>query len=264
MKFKLTQNFFMFHLHLNSPTRLVYAILFGLSLLMAASSAQEISSSEEGTEVESNTIRSLAVGFEDGLRELHILDAGMRSVGTTRLVLCGYSRPFIAPVVNGRINFGVEAGLNEENLMTYQVVASVPWSASYSERALVFIPKSFANNPELTQPYVVRPMDMSQKNFKPSTTKVVNFTPITAYILVGEHRAVVEAGKVFNIPEVTEVLPGNMALLNVYNRIDGEVNTVIETRFRYLDRMRYLIVVYPDFVNQKMGVAAIVDSGGLY
>jgi hypothetical protein len=241
--------------------RLAWMLLLATPL---ASIQAQTAQPEAATVIESQEIRALAVGIEDNLRVLHILDASNQSVGTIRLRERSYSNPFTCPIIEGQIHLGVEAGVNEANEPIYSRVATVPWKSSFTKVAMVFIPKSFIADPKVTQAYVIKPMDMSEDGYESGTTKVVNFAPVTAYVSFGEHREAVERGQMKVLPKIEQVFPGNMAQLNVYHLIDEKPVIVTETRMRYLERIRYLIVLYPDFVHRKMGVASIVDKGNLF
>ncbi|WP_269541053.1 hypothetical protein [Cerasicoccus fimbriatus] len=209
-------------------------------------------------------IRALAVGFEDEQREYHILDQDNRSTGTIRLNLRGYTSEFMCPIVEGSIRFGLESGQDEDGNILYTPEVIVPWKTNYKKVCLVFIPKSFTGKKDLKQPYVVSFMDMSEEGFETGTTKVVNLAPVTAYVRFGEHQKAVETGRVVVIPKIEEVKRANMVQLSVYHMVDDAPHRVQETRVRYLDRIRYLIVLYPDFVNRRMGVASILDYGNLF
>jgi hypothetical protein len=244
------------------PKFFLFSLLFlwgGFSSGWAQSASDPVAES-----IDSNPIRALTVGFEEDLRDLHVLDANLQSAGSIRLVLRGYSRSFVAPITEGRILIGIAAGQDEEGEAVYEPIASIPWSPAYTNRALIFIPKSFLNQPDFNYAYLVRPIDMSPGSFAPGTARIVNFSPITVYLRFGEHRMAVEAGRSTSTSRVSEVLPGNMVYLNVYHLVGEEPNTVMESRIRYLDDLRYLIVVYPDFINRKLGVASILDYGTLF
>mgnify|MGYP005854602287 CR=1 FL=1 len=233
------------------------SLVFCALLLPFLSVYAQVPQAIETEETNVDGIRALAVGFEGDLRTLHLLDANRQSAGTIRLMLRSYSHPFEAPIVDGRIIFGVEAGVDEENEPVYRPIGSVPWSRSFSDRALVFIPKSFMNQPGMDQPYLIRMINLAEKDFKRGSTKIINFTPITGYVRFGEHRAAIEAGKSTTFPEITEVLPYNMAELAVYYRANDEAKAVLDTRMRYLDGSRYLFILYPDLKNQRVGFASI-------
>lgn len=239
-------------------------LLLSLATPFALTQAQTKQSGPAAPVVESHEIRALAVGIEDDLRGLHILDASNQSVGTIRLRERSFSKGFTCPIIEGQIHLGVEAGVNEANEPIYSRIASVPWEVSFKKVAMVFIPNSFIADPKITQAYVIKPMDMGGDRYESGTTKVVNFAPVTAYVSFGEHREAIERGQIKVLPKIEQVLPGNMAQLNVYHLIDEKPVTVSEGRMRYLERIRYLIVLYPDYVNRKMGVASIVDKGNLF
>ncbi len=209
-------------------------------------------------------IRAMAVGLEGDLRVLEILDANLDSIGRLRLGIRSYSSQFTCPIVDGKIVFGIKGGFDEEGKQLYKPIASTVWKPEYKKICLVFIPKSFTGNQDMDVPYLVRVMDMGDKNYELGTTKVINFSPVTAYVQFGEHKEILERGKTALIPKIEKIRGANMAQLNVYFLRDDKPQTVMQTRMRYLERIRYLIVVYPDFVNKRLGVSTINDYGNLF
>lgn len=204
-------------------------------------------------------MRLMAVGYEDKLSLLHPLDKENKSTGAIFLPLRSMSAPVELPYVEGVIRFGVEDGVNELGEPNYKVVAKLLWDKAQPNGCLVFIPKSFSGNEKLKAPYLLRVMDMDLERFEPGTTRVFNFAPVTGYVRFGEHKMNVKPYSTTQIPKVTEVLRANMAQLNVYHLIEEKSHTVMQKRIRYLPNIRYLILLYPDFHNKRMGVAAIVD-----
>ncbi|NBB79217.1 MAG: hypothetical protein GVY36_07175 [Verrucomicrobia bacterium] len=239
-------------------------LLFAVYIATASARAQT-PVTEPGTgRAETSEIRALAVGLEGDLRELHILDGENQSVGTLQLMVRSFSAKFVCPIVEGSIRFGLKSGVDEEGETLYSPLATVPWKDEFTAVTLVFIPKSYSAQADLEQPYTIQVMDMGADDFESGTTKVVNFAPVTAYVRFGEHKKVVEYGQAVTIPKINEVMRANMVQLNVYHMVGDDPHTVKKTRVRYLERIRYLIVLYPDVVNRRMGVASILDYGNLF
>jgi hypothetical protein len=233
-------------------------------LTLYKASAQSPQTSQSGSS-QTPTLRALAVGFEDGLRVLEILDSNLKSTGQLRLNLRSYSAEFTCPIIDGKVIFGIENGKNAEGQTIYKPVGTVAWNPDFKKVCLVFIPKSFTGGSDTARAvYDIKAMDMSERDFALGSTKVVNLSPVKAYLRLGEHKKVIERGESIVIPKVEEVSDANMTQLNVYYLADGAPQNVMQTRIRYLKRIRYVIVLYPDFENKRLGVSSILDSGNLF
>ena len=236
---------------------------------LASSVAAQSPGTEEPSEHETAPIRAIAVGYENDLEQLHILnrssETGMfESVGMLNLRLFSYSRAFSCPIVEGRLFFGVENGVDVDGITQYRPVASVAWAPQYKQIALVFIPNSYRGRASGNDAYTISRMDMSTSSFALGSIKAINLSPAVSYIMIGEHKETVQPKQVVNISEVKDVLAANMVSLRVAYQAKEEIRMIKQTRIRYLKRLRYLIILYPDIENRRIGLAFVSDSGRLF
>lgn len=251
------------HISISKKGRPIASLLLKLHILVCFLWQFQVSAQTGGASSQPTgmtpPIKLMAVGYQDDLKILHALDRENKSTGAFFLPLRSMSSPREFPYVEGLIRFAIEDGVNEIGETKYKVVATLSWDKAQPDGCMVFIPKSFTGNEDQKMPYLLRVMDMSENNFKQGTTRVFNFSPVTGYLKFGEHNASVQPYSITVIPQLKELLRANMAQLSVYHLIETESHTVMEKRIRYLEDIRYLIILYPDFRNKRMGVAAIVD-----
>ena len=242
-----------------------FLMLCALLMLFVSAHAQAQAPKETETErINSPKIRALAVGFENDLRNLHLLDADGGSAGTIRLMLLSYSRPFEAPINKGLITFGVEDGVDANGITQYRPVASVAWAPEDEKLALIFIPRNFRGQANDDEAYFIRKMNMSANSFALGSTTVLNLSSAVSYVTIGEHEKTIQPHQEVTISEVNDVLSANMVGLKVAYRAEEEIHTIKQTRIRYLKRLRYLIILYSDIEKRRVELALVSDSGRLF
>lgn len=244
-----------------------YALTVILSLWITTVEAQPPTPAQSPAQSDSQQIqrlRALAIGIENELKDLEILDATMQSVGQLSLRKLSFSEEFSCPLVEGKLIFGVPNGTDEEGLPLFKPVASVKWDPSVRQTCLIFIPKSLAGKSQSSQEYGVQVMDMSPSAFKIGHTKILNFTPLNTMVRMGEHKEKVGAWEKADLSKITDVTDLNMAQVEVYYEHNNKIHTAHQTRIRYLDRVRYITLIYPDIVNKRVSVNIIKDYGKLY
>lgn len=236
------------------------ALTVVLSLWISTTTAH---SQETQAETKVSQLRALAVGYENELKELEILDATLQSVGKLKLRKLSFSTAFTCPVVEGKLIFGIPAGIDEEGQPIFKPVASVNWKSSYREVCLIFIPKSLAGQSQGNTEYSVQLMDMSSK-FKLGHTKILNLTPFDTMIRVGEHKTSLKPWGKFEIKQVKELTGVKMAQLDVFYKYNDTIHSANQSRYRYLERTRYITFIYPDIRNKRVAVNVVKDFGNLY
>lgn len=240
-----------------------FALTAVLSLWITTAKAQSQTPSQSDS-AEVPRLRALTVGFENNLRTLEILDASMQSIGQLTLRELAFSEEFTSPIVEGKLIFGVPNGFDEEGKPLFKPVASVKWNNSMRQTCLIFLPKSLVGKSQSTQEYGIQLMDMSPSKFKFGHTKILNFTPLNTMIRMGEHREKVAAWGSADLSKINDVTDLNMAQIEIYYMHNDKVHTAHQTRIRYLDRVRYITLIYPDLQNKRIAVNIIKDFGKLY
>lgn len=239
----------------------VFIILFGIT---TAAHSQTTPSESIEASTTGPKLRALSLGYQDGLKNLEILDATLQSVGKLSLRQFTFSKEFTCPVVNGKLTFGVPNGTDENGNPLFKPVASVKWKNSYKEICLIFIPKSLIGKSGSTAQYAVQVMDMSTRGFEVGHTKTINFTPFDAMVRIGEHQAVVKPWAKSEFPIVTEFKDVKMAQISVMYKYKDEIYNATQTRYRYLESARYITLIYPDLKNKTVGVKTVKDFGNLF
>lgn len=240
-------------------------LLIGLSISTVSSIAQTTPiEPEEATSIKAPLMRALAIGLQDELSELEILDAKLQSVATVNLRKFKFSSPFRCPIVNGKLVFGVQSGVNEEGIPVYKPVAVTDWDRSMAQSCLIFIPMQLRGGSDNGIEYAIHKLDMSQSSFDRGHTKVLNFTPFDTIMQMGEHKAATNAWGTSNVPEVKELGRMNMAQIGVFYKYNNSIRNPFQTQIRYLDQTRYLAIIYPDLVNKEVGVKIVKDYGKLF
>lgn len=240
---------------------ITYTLTAFLSLFILSSAAHSQSTTSD--EVSGTQLRAIAIGLQNNLRELHLLDSSMQSTGKLSLRKLAFSREFTSPIVEGQLIFGIPNGVDEDGEPLYKPVASVPWKASNRQACLFFIPKSLVGKNQGTKEYAIQVLDMSRK-FKPGHTVVMNFTPLDTMVRMGEHKTVIKGWAKDSFSEVADVDEMNMAQIQVYYKHNNTVYNPFNAPIRYLGNIRYITLIYPDIKNRRMAVNIVKDYGKLY
>lgn len=203
-------------------------------------------------------IQALAIGLENGLKELEILDNDLQSVGQLSLREFNYSRPFTSPIVEDRLLFGIADGVDKKGNIIYRQIASFDWKKSNQDTRLLFLPKSLMINGEhCTAEYLIQPMDMSTDSFQLGHSRIFNLTGLEATVQLGEHRTTVAAWERSVIPEVEELSGVKMARMEVSYIKDGKKQNVHHARLRYLNTRRNSLFIYPDAKNDRIAIRVV-------
>ncbi|MGJ8650198.1 MAG: hypothetical protein ACSHX4_07555 [Opitutaceae bacterium] len=209
---------------------------------------------------ESPRIKALAIGLENGIKKLEILDAKLQSVGQLSLREFNYSKAFSGPIVEGKLLFGIADGLDKRGKPKFKQIASFDWNDSNEKTALLFIPKSLMEgSDQSTAKYIVQALDMNTDTYKLGHTRIINITPHAALVSAGEHSIPVAAWGRAEMSKVKDINEMNMAQTDIIYFEDGTENSVFQTRMRYLDRIRYTIVIYSDLKNKRITSRIIKD-----
>ncbi|MDP4645217.1 MAG: hypothetical protein NWS71_12315 [Opitutales bacterium] len=209
---------------------------------------------------ESPPIKVLAIGLENGIKKLEILDAKLQSVGQLSLREFSYSKAFTGPIVEGKLLFGIADGLDKRGKPKFKQIASFEWNDSNEKTALLFIPKSLmAGSNQSTAEYIIQALDMNPVSYKLGHTRIINMTPHATLVRAGEHSISVAAWDRAEMPKVTDLNNMNMAQIDITYFEEGTENNVYQTRMRYLDRIRYTIVIYSDLKNERITSRIIKD-----
>lgn len=238
-------------------------VFFSLFILTATAHSQVVSPIEPAEIVNAPELRAIAVGLENDLTELHLLDATQQSVGKLSLRQFAFSKAFDCPVVEGKMTFGVPNGIDEEGVPLFKPVASVKWKGSYKQVCLIFIPKSIVGKREGTADYAIQILDMSQQ-FKLGHTQIMNFTPFDTMVRIGEHQTTIKPWSKSEFSEIKELTGVKMAQMAVYYQYNDTIHNADQTRYRYLERIRYITFIYPNLKNKRVAVNTVKDFGNLY
>jgi hypothetical protein len=240
-----------------------FALTAVLSLWITTATAQS-QTAPESESVEVPRLRALTIGLENNLTTLEILDGSLQSIGQLALREQAFSEEFTSPIVEGKLIFGVPNGTDEEGKPLFRQVASVKWNRSMRQTCLIFVPKSLVGKSQNANDYGIQLLDMSPSAFKFGHTKILNFTPLNTMVRMGEHKEKVAAWGSANLSKINDVTELNMAQIEVYYIFNDKVHTAHQTRIRYLDRVRYITLIYPDIQNKRIAVNIIKDFGKLY
>ena len=242
-----------------------YALTIILSIWITSGTAHGKLFVSKPAALESPEIRALAVGFENGLENLEILDAKLKPVGQLALRQFGFSKAFTCPIVEGKIRFGVRDGSTIIGKKKYRLVASLDWKDSYKQVCLLFIPKSLTENAaQDAAEYTIQIMDMSTQSFGLGHTKIINLTPNKSMVSVGEHKTTVEAWSESQLSKVKERSNMNMAQVGVSYMKEGTEHDAFQSRMRYLETTRYITFIYTDTKKDRIAVRIVKDSGRLF
>lgn len=206
------------------------------------------------------SIKAVAIGLENGIKNLEILDAKLQSVGQLSLREFSYSKSFTGPIIKGQLLFGIADGLDEKGNPKFKQIASFDWNHANEQTALLFIPKSqMKGSNQSTAEYIVQALDMSPEVFKPGHTRIINITPYKTSVHAGEHISSVAAWERAMMPKVKDLNHMNMAQIDITYFEEGTENNVYQTRMRYLDRIRYTVVIYSDLENKRITSRILKD-----
>lgn len=257
---------FQFYKMFNQYLTYTLTVFISLFAILATAHSQQpsvTSSADRVKEVVGLKLTSIAIGLENDLKKLEILDAMGQSVGQIGLRKFAFSREFTCPVVEGKLIFGVPNGFDEEGKPLYKVVASKNWQQSNKQACLIFIPKSLVGNRAGSNEYLIQTLDMSQK-FQLGHTKVINFTPFETMVRLGEYKKTIKPWSQSDVSEIKQLTGVKMAQISVLYNYNGELKNVRQSRFRYLEDTRYITFIYPDIKNKRVAVNVVKDFGNLF
>lgn len=210
-------------------------------------------------------LRALAVGYEQNLKTLEILDADMQSVGKLPLRKFNFSKTFTCPIVERRLIFGIANGKDEAGKLKYKQVASIDWENNYERSCLLFIPKSIQGDTEQGGlEYTIQVMDMNADSFKPGVIKTINLTPWEMLVNVGEHEEILAPWNQTVFSKIEELDKMNMAQIEISYIKKGTSYNAFQSRMRYLPGTRYIILTYSDIDNDQVAVSVVKDSGSVF
>lgn len=214
---------------------------------------------------DSPELRALAIGLENGLKNLEILDANLQPVGQLSLRQFAFSKEFTCPVVEGQLIFGIPDGVDANGNPKYKRVASVDWKNSYNQACLLFLPKSLKSDENQgIEEYTIQLLDMNTKTFGLGHSKIINLTSLNTFVQVGEHEATVAAWEKAEFSKVEELTGVNMAQINVSYYQDDTEHVAYQSRVRYSENMRNIILIYTDNRSQRTTARIIKDTGRLF
>ena len=210
-------------------------------------------------------LRALAIGLENNLKTLEILDTELQPVDKLSLRPFAFSKSFTCPIIEGRLIFGIADGVDEAGNPKYKQIASFEWEESYEQVCLLFLPKSLMpdDNPDVAE-YTVQVLDMNTKVFKMGHSKIVNLTPLETVVQVGEHEASIAAWDRAEFSKVEELTGVNMANISVSYLEKDTKHVAYQSRIRYSDDMRSVMIVYTDSRSERTMVRIIKDTGRLF
>jgi hypothetical protein len=108
-------------------------------------------------------------------------------------------------------------------------------------------------------PYRVLMLEDSAKAFPWGSSQAVNLLPIDGAIQAGEHKLILQSGKVTRVPAVRQVNEFNIAQTN-FNYQQGERWVPFtERQLQYLDEMRRVFLIYATPGSQRPFVTTLVD-----
>lgn len=212
------------------------------------------------TDLESPQMRALAIGLENGLKTLDILDENHQSVGKLSLRQFAFSKTFTCPIVEGQLRFGVPDGMDDDGNPHFKLVASFDWKESTQQVCLLFLPRSLnIDGAQSTADYTIQLIDMSAESFELGHTQVINLTSFNAIVRVEEHSATVAPWDRTQFSKIEESTGVNMAQFEVSYLEDGTEHNAYQARIRYLDRIRYIAFIYTDTKRERIAVRIVKD-----
>ncbi|MGJ8640107.1 MAG: hypothetical protein ACSHYA_12025 [Opitutaceae bacterium] len=206
-------------------------------------------------------VRALAIGLENGLSDLEILDANLQSTGKLSLREFNFSKPITLPSISEELRFGIADGIDENGKTIFRLVASIEWNDSYKKMCLLFLPKSrVVDGENSATDYSIQLLDMSTDSFKLGHTQIINLTPYETKIRMGEHNASVAAGNDAQLPIVNELNSLNMTPVEVSYIKEGMERNAYQTKMRYLKNTRYIAIAYSDPENERVSIRFVKNS----
>lgn len=219
----------------------------------------------ESSSARTPEIRALAIGLQDDLKQLEILDASMQSVGQLSLRPFAFSKGFTCPIVGGQLLFGVSAGTDKDGNPLFEQIATYDWENGDEQVCLLFLPRSLVEaEAQSSQKYTIERIDMSTKSFESGHSKIINLTPLDTLVRAGEHEIAVEPWDRAEISKIEELTGIKMAQITIsYFKEDTE-QVAYQSRVRYTESARTLILIYTDSRNGRTTTRIISDSGRLF
>lgn len=219
----------------------------------------------KSADLQSPEIRALAIGLEDGLKDLEILDANLNSVGKLTLRQFTFSKAFTAPIIDGQLRFGAPDGVDKRGKPKFKLIASFDWKESYKQECLLFLPKSIMiDGAQGKAEYIIKHMDLSKRSFKQGETQIINLTPYKTIVKAGEHNVTVAPWDRSICSEIKDLSGVKMAQFEVSYLKEGTQHNTSQTRLRYLNTVRYITFIYVDAKREKVSVSIIKDFGNLF
>ncbi|MEJ6573183.1 MAG: hypothetical protein QNL01_13000 [Akkermansiaceae bacterium] len=190
---------------------------------------------------EKRVVKARAICFERTAETPDIFISGPKEPYKILMPVEGFSMTFKCALDQGKAIFYKEDGVKPDGTPRRKIVAQTKVNGSMSKVLFYFVP----NKEGAKRLYQVIAMEDGLKRFPLGHTRLLNLSDSEVVFQLGEHVKRLSSGKSAHVAEVTKRNDFNMALVVCKMKTkDGQWRTISESRTRFTNRKRLLVVSY--------------------
>ncbi len=166
-----------------------------------------------------------------------------------------FSEAFLTMPLDGMLVFYDKANIDPENPLA-SLAASAKLAPDTRQAMVVVMPSPQGQKPA----YRLVVFDDSEKAFPGGESRVLALVSVKTAIEAGEHKVVVQPGKLTRLPPVRKVNDFNMAQTNFYYQHGESSVAFAERQLQYIDASRRLFIIHATPGALQPTVTTIVDT----